>query len=202
MYCLRLTRWLSIALLIPQFAIAATSVDCPSVHICFTPGQPCTQQISNALANAQHSIWVQAYSFTSFKLAKALLAAQQRGVTVKLILDKAWLAKKSGKKFNRAIDYMYKQGMPIWIDYRPRIAHNKVIIIDNKQVITGSFNFTNAAEFRNTENLLIIHSPVIARQYLENWQKRFNVSRALPRYEQADKLKQFKQWLNHWETRH
>jgi phosphatidylserine/phosphatidylglycerophosphate/cardiolipin synthase-like enzyme len=51
------------------------------------------------------------------------------------------------------------------------IAHNKIIIVDEKIVLTGSFNFSKAAEERNAENLLIINNPEIAKLYIENWGK-------------------------------
>jgi phosphatidylserine/phosphatidylglycerophosphate/cardiolipin synthase-like enzyme len=51
------------------------------------------------------------------------------------------------------------------------IAHNKVMVIDRETVITGSFNFTRAAEEKNAENLLIIKSNDLARAYIDNWSK-------------------------------
>jgi len=49
------------------------------------------------------------------------------------------------------------------------ISHNKIMIIDKNTVITGSFDFTKAAESKNAENLLIIKSDEIAKLYIENW---------------------------------
>jgi phosphatidylserine/phosphatidylglycerophosphate/cardiolipin synthase-like enzyme len=63
-------------------------------------------------------------------------------------------------------------GIPTWIDYRPAIAHNKVIIVDGQEVITGSFNFTKAAQEKNAENLVIISDNTIAKKYLVNWESR------------------------------
>ncbi|MGC1855109.1 MAG: phospholipase D-like domain-containing protein, partial [Candidatus Aquirickettsiella sp.] len=68
---------------------------------------------------------------------------------------------------------------PCWIDYKPAIAHNKIMIIDEKEVITGSFNFTKAAQNKNAENLVIIHDAQLANIYLKNWQRRRAVSRYL-----------------------
>ena len=62
-------------------------------------------------------------------------------------------------------------GIETLIDDRHAIAHNKVMIIDDEIVITGSYNFTRAAEKSNAENLVIITSPPIAQKYLQNWQK-------------------------------
>ena len=57
------------------------------------------------------------------------------------------------------------------IDAQHAIAHNKVMIIDGETVITGSFNFTKAAEENNAENLLVIRDKKLADQYTKNWQE-------------------------------
>lgn len=69
-----------------------------------------------------------------------------------------------------------------WIDYKPAIAHNKIMIIDNRVVITGSFNFTKAAQNRNAENLLIIENHDLVKKYLANWVKRQQLSVATKKY--------------------
>jgi len=44
------------------------------------------------------------------------------------------------------------------------------MVIDGETVITGSFNFTTAAERQNAENLLVIRDKALAARYAENWQ--------------------------------
>ncbi|HXX80625.1 MAG TPA: phospholipase D-like domain-containing protein, partial [Thermodesulfovibrionales bacterium] len=79
---------------------------------------------------------------------------------------------KSNKSRNyNAGDFMAHAGIPTYIDSAHVMAHNKIIVIDNEVVITGSFNFTRAAEEHNAENLLIIRSKELAKDYSENWQK-------------------------------
>lgn len=63
-------------------------------------------------------------------------------------------------------------GIPTAVDKAIGIAHNKVMIIDDEYVLTGSFNWTTAAEKRNAENLLLIQDPHINQLYRANWQKR------------------------------
>lgn len=67
--------------------------------------------------------------------------------------------------------YLSNSGIPVFIDAIHAIAHNKIMIIDDEIVITGSFNFTKAAEEKNAENLLVIKSKELAKEYIENWQK-------------------------------
>jgi len=58
------------------------------------------------------------------------------------------------------------------------IAHNKVMVIDGSTVITGSFNFTKAAEESNAENLLIIHGQELSKKYADNWREHAGHSQA------------------------
>ena len=101
-------------------------------------------------------------------IAKALIEAHRRGVAVKAILDKS-----ANAQHYSAATFLEHMGVPVWIDSQHAIAHNKVMVIDNATVITGSFNFTKAAEEHNAENLLIIHDPALAAHYVENWNKHF-----------------------------
>jgi phosphatidylserine/phosphatidylglycerophosphate/cardiolipin synthase-like enzyme len=80
-----------------------------------------------------------------------MLEAKKRGVDVVVVLDRSQrTAKYSSATFFNNV------GITVFIDDRHAIAHNKIILIDGKTIITGSFNFTKAAEEHNTENLLII----------------------------------------------
>ena len=108
---------------------------------------------------------VQAYSFTSAPIAKALVQARDRGVDVRVILDR----RETGAKYTSA-DFMAHARIVTLLDGAHAIAHNKVMIIDGEAVITGSFNFTTAAEQRNAENLLVIRDKVLAARYTTNWQ--------------------------------
>ncbi len=113
----------------------------------------------------QHTL-VQAYTFSSAPIAKALLNAHKRGVNVEVILDKS----QRTQKYSSAT-FLYNVGIPLKIDSQHAIAHNKVMIIDGERVITGSFNFTKAAEENNAENLIIIYDKKLAERYTKNWQE-------------------------------
>lgn len=135
--------------------------------VCFTPGEHCTQTIVNTISSAKEQIDVQAYNFTSKPILSALITAAKQGVKVSVILDKSVI-----RSENNAADLLSANAIPVWIDERPSIAHNKVMIIDNRTVITGSFNFTKAAQTRNAENVLIIKDESLAQHYERNWIKR------------------------------
>jgi len=135
-----------------------------AVSLCFTPGDSCTDRIIKEIASARSEILIQAYSFTSAPIAKALIEAHKRGVKVAAILDKS----QRTAKYTSAT-FLANMRVPTYIDDRHAIAHNKIIIIDGLTTITGSFNFTKAAQERNAENLLMIRSKEIAKAYRENW---------------------------------
>jgi phosphatidylserine/phosphatidylglycerophosphate/cardiolipin synthase-like enzyme len=139
---------------------------------CFTPGQNCEGLIVAEIEAARRAILLQAYSFTSRPIAAALMAAKRRGVDVRAVLDKSQrMERYSGATF------LADAGIPVVIDELPAIAHNKVLVIDDATIITGSFNFTRAAQERNAENVFVVHGDrEIARRYAENWRSRARVS--------------------------
>ncbi len=131
-------------------------------QVYFSPKGGCTEAIVSEINHAKAEILVQAYSFTSREIAKALTDAHDRGVSVQIILDKLQNA-------HAMAAFASRPGIAILIDRAHAAAHNKVMILDGSTIITGSFNFTKNAEERNAENLLILRSPDMARLYLDNW---------------------------------
>jgi phospholipase D len=151
----------------PQIVQAPNAIQ---IQPCFTPQHKCQPLILREINHAQKSVYMMGYSFTAEPIARALIAAHQRGVEVKVILDRSQLKNRSQSHLLEAA------GIPILIDETVAIAHNKVLIIDNQKLVVGSYNFTNAAEYKNAENLMIIDSPEIVARYLDNWQNRVTVS--------------------------
>jgi phosphatidylserine/phosphatidylglycerophosphate/cardiolipin synthase-like enzyme len=130
----------------------------------FSPNGGATAAIVRELSRAQHSIMVQAYSFTSAPIAKALLDAHKRGVKIRAVLDKL-----NQTDQYSAATFLANAGIPVLIDAEHTIAHNKVIVIDDSTVLTGSFNFSKAAEEKNAENLLVLKKfPELANVYIAN----------------------------------
>jgi phosphatidylserine/phosphatidylglycerophosphate/cardiolipin synthase-like enzyme len=132
-------------------------------EVYFSPNGGCTDAIARELDKAQSTVLVQAYSFTSYKIAKGLLDAHKRGVKVEIILDKS----QKSDQYSSA-DFLANSGMSVKIDSEHAIAHNKVMVINGVTVITGSFNFTKPAEENNAENLLMIHDKKLAERYTKN----------------------------------
>lgn len=168
------SAWFAAALLV--LVVSASARVLPSetatVSVCFTPPVGCAQRIVEAIGAARHAVLVQAYEFTEPPILQALVDAHARGVDVRVILDKSAVsARYTGATF------VANAGIPVFVDSRPAIAHNKVMIIDGERVLTGSFNFTRSADTRNAENAVFISSPKLAAQFIANWQSRLAVSK-------------------------
>src|SRR5262245_58224654 len=137
----------------------------PSVAVYFSPKGGCQEALVRELKHARREVLVQAYSFTADPLTYALVEAKKRGVHVEILLDKS-------NEVERYSDLriFLDQGLAPLIDANHAIAHNKIMIVDGKTLITGSYNFTNQAEGENAENLLVIkgHGELL-RLYRQNF---------------------------------
>lgn len=152
--------------------IYAASVD---IKVCFTPGERCDQEIVTEINHENKRVWVQAYYLTSRDIINAIINAKERGADVRVILDKS----QDRSKRISVINAIGKRAIPVWVDNTVSIAHNKVIILGDNEVITGSYNFTKSAQDRNAENLLIIKSNKVAWEYSDNFIHRLLVSQKI-----------------------
>jgi phosphatidylserine/phosphatidylglycerophosphate/cardiolipin synthase-like enzyme len=132
----------------------------------FSPHGGITNMLVRYIGQAERSIDVLAYSFTSKPIADALIAAHARGVSVRVILDKSQETAVGTQR-----DELVAAGVPTWIDYKHAIQHNKILIIDGKWVENGSFNYTVSAENSNGENAKICPSVSGAALYSQDFEK-------------------------------
>lgn len=149
-----------------------------TVQVAFTPGQDAGKLIADAIDDAHTQVLVQAFSFTHRRIADALIAARHRGVDVKVIADR----EQTEKIPTSLIARMASQGVPVFMDSNHSSAHNKVMLIDagsaQATLITGSFNFTHAAQHKNAENVLVMRgNSALVDLYLENWLDHFRHAR-------------------------
>ncbi len=142
-----------------------------SIQVAFSPNGGAAHLIIDAIDQAQSQILVQAYSFTSKDIARALVRAQLRGVAVQVIAD----AEQTTRTERQVLTLLRREGVAVALDAQHSAAHNKVMLIDASSrapvLITGSYNFTVAAEHHNAENLLVIRGNLaLTRAFAEEWQ--------------------------------
>ena len=141
-----------------------------TVEAAFTPGDDAAGLIIGAIGQAQREVLVQAFSFTHRGIASALIAARKRGVAVKVIADREQTERMERGK----VAWMADAGVPVWLDGEHQSAHNKVMVIDagspSAVLVTGSYNFTDAAQYKNAENLLLLRgNDKLIKLYRDNW---------------------------------
>lgn len=132
----------------------------------FSPNGGATHAILGGIRGAKRTILVQAYLLYSTRLAGALVRAHRRGVQVHVLLDAN--AQPHHPPVS-AVALLVAAGIAVSLDGWHAWAHDKVMILDGEIVITGSYNWTVAAERNNGENLLVIRDPRLAGVYTENW---------------------------------
>ncbi len=174
---LRLLGWLALGL--AAQAVAAPerepTLNLPAqgrVELAFSPWNDPEQALLKAIDDAREQILVQAYLFTSKPLARGLIAAHRRGVRVEVLLD----AESNRPNSLSVMPEVLNAGIPVAVETRYNIAHNKLMIIDpasrHGAVATGSYNFTRSARVANAENMLILRdNPALAQAYARNWQR-------------------------------
>ncbi len=165
---IRLALFLTASLL-PMTAHAQSTIE-----QAFSRNQGATALIVKTIGEAHRTVHLAAYYFTSRPIADALIAARQRGVEVDVVMDKS-----QNESRYTAAALLAENGVPVRINSQYAIMHDKFIIIDGTTLETGSFNFTEAAEKRNAENVLVLHdNPQVTSGYEEQWQKLWNEGQA------------------------
>lgn len=134
----------------------------------FCPIDDCRDQIQKELSEANSSVYFLAFSFTDSGIAKTLLDLKILGRDIKGVIEK--------RQSKLSIYPEFKKYYKICTDKNPYTMHHKVFIIDNKTIITGSYNPTKNAAYHNYENIIIIKNKELASSYLKEFEKIMNSS--------------------------
>jgi phosphatidylserine/phosphatidylglycerophosphate/cardiolipin synthase-like enzyme len=150
-----------------------------------SPKGGCTDAIIREIKKARREILMLAYSFTAKPVAEALLEAKGRGVHIEILLDRS-----NEQETCTELSFMIEQGLVPQIDAQHAMAHNKVILIDGRTLITGSFDFTAQAEAENAENVLILRGRAdLVQAYRDNFMEHKSHCQA-PKMKPAPNVKQ------------
>ena len=148
-------------------AVAPRAKPVPATaEVYFSPNGGVQDAIVRELDASRSTVRMLAFHFTNKTIARALVRARDRGVDVQVVVDDSNLT--DGKS---AAPFLLEKGVDVRVDSDHHTAHNKVILIDGRKVLTGSYNYNRNAEEKNSENMVILTSPELAAQYGENWDK-------------------------------
>ena len=174
---LRLLRGIAIVVIVCSHAIASAAEPrvypaTGSIELAFTPGDPIDKLLVAVIDGARQEILVHAYTFTHRRIAQALVNAKRRGIAVSVLADR----EQAKVVPQNVLPQLVEGGVEVWLDGNFSAAHSKVIVIDadspRATTVTGSFNFTLAAQRNNAENVLVLReNGPVARAYRDNWRR-------------------------------
>jgi phosphatidylserine/phosphatidylglycerophosphate/cardiolipin synthase-like enzyme len=145
------------------------SVEGVPIEVYFSPDDGVLKHLLELVQSAQESLYFMAFSFTSDELANAILERAQNGVVVAGVMEESQVESNVGSDYDR----FRQAGLDVRLDGNPRNMHHKVILIDSSVVVVGSYNFSNSAETRNDENMLVFHDRRIAAQMMAEFERVF-----------------------------
>ena len=143
------------------------------VEYCFSPGGNCADQVIYWIGRANSSIHILIYSFTLDTISNALIQARQNkpNLDIRIVWDES-SSNESGSEYQKLLT----AGFQIHIDHRNGLLHDKVAIIDGHIILTGSFNWSNAANQTNRENLIVLDSQAWGSAYEQNFQQNWQAT--------------------------
>ena len=137
-----------------------------AVTALFSPGDGPVRAVVERIDGARESVDVACFVFSSKAVGEAVKAAHARGVTVRVLLDNVFASPRATARWKYVpFNELTAAGVACKYDDEASKLHHKVVIVDRKVVVTGSFNLSASAAADNNENMLVIESPAVAKRY-------------------------------------
>lgn len=133
----------------------------------FAPERELVNTLARAVARAEDEILVMAFSFTSPEIGEAMLGRAEAGVRVQAIFETT--GSETLYSYFPQLGEIGLNNIEVRQDGNPRSMHHKVIIVDRRTVVFGSFNFSESANRKNDENVLIVHDPAFADHFVREF---------------------------------
>ncbi|MFN7684824.1 MAG: phospholipase D-like domain-containing protein [Oligoflexia bacterium] len=139
-----------------------------AVDTCFSPDEACDEKLASLIASAKKSVDVAVFDINLDQVVHQILV-QSRRIAVRVLVDK-----RQSRGQHSLVPVLIKGGARVRTGYQRGIMHHKFVIVDGTRLMTGSFNFTNGAAFKNQENQLYINLPKILERYNNRFEKSWN----------------------------
>ena len=164
-------------LIIPIVALAACrstetktmQENCATVKVFFTPSTDCEKNVIAAINSAQ-KIDIAVYSITNPGITDAIIAAHNRGATIRIVTDKQ-MAKGKGS----SVEKIRSAGIPVLTNKKHKIEHNKFAVFDDVHIVSGSYNWTTNASKYNSENCVFFDQQ--NKEYSHRFEYLWNIYR-------------------------
>ena len=157
---------------VPETPNPEVSIDGTRMEVFFSPDDGVANRIVEILNEAQESIYFMAFSFTTDEFGEAIRAQAENGLTVAGVMEEEQVKSNMGTEY----DPFKQAGLDVFLDGNEGQLHHKTMIVDDRIVITGSYNFSSSAETRNDENLVVFHNEQIAEFFMKEFQRVYQLS--------------------------
>ena len=148
--------------IVPETPNPTLTIDGTRIDMYFSPDDGVLAALVPVLQSAQESVYFLAYSFTSNQLGDIVRQKAEADISVAGVMDDEQVRSNQGTEY----DPFRQADLDVRIDGIEGLMHHKVFIVDERIVVLGSYNFSQNAEERNDENLMIIYDPLIAEQFM------------------------------------
>jgi phosphatidylserine/phosphatidylglycerophosphate/cardiolipin synthase-like enzyme len=141
----------------------------PEIYFC--PADDCARRVIERIDGAESTIVAAVFTFSHDGIKEALgRAATERGVKVWVVVEEAQL-------YAGVASYLRARGVGFRVDGNPQLMHDKFVVVDERTVGTGSFNYTVQADTQNDENLVFFESTDLAARYFDEFQRLWDAGR-------------------------
>jgi phosphatidylserine/phosphatidylglycerophosphate/cardiolipin synthase-like enzyme len=167
----------SVAFAEPPATQPAPAASEQGVSVYFSPNGGAAEAVVSNINNAKATIIIAAYSITHADIAKAIVEAHKRSVKVTVLMDKV----QASGRYSSAT-FLHNAGVPVFIDASGGLMHHKFAVIDDKTLLTGSFNWTKGGDETNAENLLVItDKPAVTKAFSDEFSKQLEKAKPYSR---------------------
>jgi len=161
-------------LVVPQTPYPSVDIQGTQVEVLFSPDDIVSARLTQLISEAQQNISFLVYSFSSEDLGTSIRAKANDGVTVGGVIEFDPIdpnAPNPNLSLMDELNFFRQSGLNVLLDRNPEVLNHKVMIIDGKITVLGSYDFTNRAEIENDENVVIIHNEAVAQKFMEEFQR-------------------------------
>lgn len=149
------------------------TVSMSSDAVCFSPLEGCDLRLVEFIRSAEHSLDVAVFDITHPQIVHELLVASKK-IPVRIVVDK-----RQSREPHSLVSTLLEAGAKVKYGYQRGIMHHKFILVDEKALQTGSFNYTLNAAFKNQENQVYIEDPSVVKRFKNQFEKMWKEGRAL-----------------------
>lgn len=153
-------------LLFSALLFLSVSAEANDIQIYFSPSTHCENNIVRFINRSKNRIDAAVYALNNDRIVKAIKRAHKRGVKIRILTDRLQAANRSSK-----VRELYDYGINIRVHSKHKIEHNKFAIFDKRVAMSGSYNWTNPATEKNSENCVFF---IKNQNAVEEYQERFN----------------------------